>query len=338
MNAPSIRFRFMRRLWSAQPSFLILGLFLSLALAAGPGAGGKTTLSATFVDMDNDKVGPKRQATPNGESDAHFRIVLDTGGATRVVDDIYISPSDAQGEPRAMEMWCSTPVFDFTPFAVVGVERNGVRLNPDDVRITHQVRGAVTYDLYANANEWMKPGQHFAITVKFDDGEEIRSVATMASPVTTARAGAELSAEQKRLVAEFGPPDSFVLAFLLEGEGATAAASRIETWQYHDLRTTFSFADGQFLGSEPLAKPPPRVVPQAFRPERFRDGMSWEEVHALVGQGDFATREAADLAPDVEELRGVRLVASRDALFGFGPGGLAYVQAVPADAPGGGRP
>jgi hypothetical protein len=166
--------------------------------------------------------------------------------------------------------------------------------------------------------------------VKFDDRETVSTFARIEAPSATPRAGLELSAQQNQLVAEFGPPDSFVLAFMRDAGDSSASGSRMETWQYHDLRTAFSFVDGRFLSSEPLANLPPRAIPQAFRPEQFLDGMSWEEVRSLVGESDFATLDAADLAPGIEELRGITFVASRDALFGFGPVGLAYVQAVPA--------
>ncbi len=78
-------------------------------------------LSASWLGMSVDRVGTGSQATPNGQLDGSFRLVLNTHGVQRIVN--YISLKTAP-----FDAWDTTPNLQW----ILGVERNGRRLNPSD--------------------------------------------------------------------------------------------------------------------------------------------------------------------------------------------------------------
>lgn len=162
--------------WSVRrpclPLFTIL-LFFAVSFAAailpGTATGGPAyRLRALYYGMGKDLVGKGRQATPDGEVDARFRVVLDTEGDPRVVKEILLQSSDSFGIPTGLQAWDTRP----GDFPILGVYRAGERLNPTDRGISDHVRGRVEYDLYASPGSF-RPGDHFLVTVRFEEGDEV---------------------------------------------------------------------------------------------------------------------------------------------------------------------
>jgi hypothetical protein len=136
----------------------------------GPGPT-QSSLSAVWRGMTADVVGTWGSGRPNGQPDGHFTVTLNTGGARRVVRFIMLQLANAQGRPVGNEVWDTRP----GGYWILGVYRNGRRLNPTDVDITDTVVGFARYELYGNAGSF-RPGQYFRITVGFADGGEVVAV------------------------------------------------------------------------------------------------------------------------------------------------------------------
>ena len=125
-------------------------------------------LTARYTGIDRDVVGRGGQATPNGEVDGQFSLRLDTRGFRRVVNFIMLQSANAQGQPTGGQVWDTTP----NQYWILGVYRNGRRLNPRDQNISDVVQGIANYQIYGNDSGWFRPGQNFRITVRFADGGE----------------------------------------------------------------------------------------------------------------------------------------------------------------------
>ena len=126
-------------------------------------------MQVRFVDMNNDLVGTGGEASPNGQNDGRFRVVLDVGDATRTVNYMVLMSADAAGKPAGGQVWDTTP----NGYWPLGIEREGRRLNPRDHDIADQVWRKVSYDVYANDSGWFKDGNHFLVLVRFTDGGEV---------------------------------------------------------------------------------------------------------------------------------------------------------------------
>jgi len=126
-------------------------------------------ISLEFVGLDADKVGSGFMATPNGEPDGHFRLLVDTGPEEFRVAGIELYTSDERGRPifatHPGQTWSTTGSGWF-----LGVEREGQRLNPSDRSVRDTVRGQVIYDLFADGKTWFISNQYFTGVVKFTDG------------------------------------------------------------------------------------------------------------------------------------------------------------------------
>jgi Domain of unknown function (DUF6777)/Protein kinase domain len=140
-------------------------------------AGGATLAAAGF----GDQVGRGDVATPDGTRDAHFRVTIDAGaGAT--VTDILLQTADDAGKPCCGQFWDTT----VNSYWILGVSRDGTRLNPTDRNISDHVTGTVTYDLYANDSGYFKTGQNYIVTVTLSDGRKLTAVAPLGTvPATT---------------------------------------------------------------------------------------------------------------------------------------------------------
>jgi len=122
-----------------------------------------------FRGVGADKVGSGFQPTPNGEPDGHFTVEIDTGGEEAEIVGMRLYTSDRRGSPvfstQAGQTWSTTG-----QGWILGVERDGRRLNPSDRRIEDRVKGQARYEIYANGPRWFKPGQYFTLVVHFSDG------------------------------------------------------------------------------------------------------------------------------------------------------------------------
>lgn len=122
-----------------------------------------------FRGVGADKVGSGFQPTPNGEPDGHFTVEVDTGGEEAEIVGMRLYTSDRRGSPvfstQAGQTWSTTG-----QGWILGVERDGRRLNPSDRRLEDRVKDQARYEIYANGPRWFKAGQHFTLLVHFSDG------------------------------------------------------------------------------------------------------------------------------------------------------------------------
>ena len=157
-------------------------------------------------------------------------------------------------------------------------------------------------------------------------------------PLATATAAGEangqpaqnavISAEQQRILDEFGRPESFRLVFATEGGDQERTASRIEEWNYYRLQTRLSFVDGALQGGGEIEDVPDwTLLPMAYRPEQFTGLMGLEEIQrSVTGERPFERLEVPD-----DLLPGARLemIGFEQLVLGFEQGRLIYVETVP---------
>jgi len=133
------------------------------------------TVTLYFMGVDADKVGTGFQPTPNGDPDGHFALEIDTGGTTVQVVGLLLYTSDYKGNAvfstQGGQSWTTTG-----PGWILGVERDGRRLNPSDRAVRDVVRGMARYDLYADGGKWFGAGQYFTILVRLSDGRTARKI------------------------------------------------------------------------------------------------------------------------------------------------------------------
>jgi hypothetical protein len=125
-----------------------------------------------FIGVDADKVGTGFQPTPNGDPDGHFALEIETGGTTIQVVGLVVYLSDYRGNAvfstQGGQTWSTTG-----PGWILGVERDGRRVNPSDRALRDVVRGQARYDLYADGGRWFGAGQYVTILVRFSDGRTL---------------------------------------------------------------------------------------------------------------------------------------------------------------------
>jgi hypothetical protein len=155
---------------------MLLSLWLWPAAAL---AQATATLEASFVGTNADQVGRGNDGKANGEKDGQFRVVLDVGNDTRTVRYVVMHAADANGQPTGEQVWDTAP----NGYWILGVERDGRRLNPRDADIADQVWGKVTYNVYANGSGLFTPDRHFLLLVRFQDGTEVSAQARVEQAV-----------------------------------------------------------------------------------------------------------------------------------------------------------
>jgi hypothetical protein len=137
-------------------------------LGVGPGSAATgqrgATVQLAYVDKTSDKVGSGSDAKPDGSPDGHFRLTV-TANAT--ITAITLRTADASGAPCCGQTWNTVPNDGLW---ILGVFRNGKRLNPVDEAISDPVAGTVTYDIYGSDSGFFQPSQHFVASVTFGSG------------------------------------------------------------------------------------------------------------------------------------------------------------------------
>lgn len=113
----------------------------------------------------------------------------------------------------------------------------------------------------------------------------------------------KLSADQTRVVQEFGPPQTFSVICATDPKNDDPGEDgfpvhRVEIWSYHDMGTRFLFRDGKAMGTTATPFPVADTAYPKLRPEEFYRGMSVDDVVKAVGA---APTKAADIAPDAFE-------------------------------------
>lgn len=125
------------------------------------------------------------------------------------------------------------------------------------------------------------------------------------------------------LLAELGPPESFVLA----ADEISGRISRFESWQYWSNGTQIDLVDGEIawnLALEPL--PEGSFLPLFYSPDEFVLLSSLSEVTERLGDVEFTPVEGAAADLGVE---GAELWAGEQILLGFVDDQLVHVQTYP---------
>ena len=143
---------------------------------------------------------------------------------------------------------------------------------------------------------------------------------------------AQLSADQRKLVDEFGDPDCFTVAMFDEdtGEGRLEP-QRVETWFYAQYQTSFTFLNGAFAASGRFETAPTNADYVNVRPSQFVAYSSWEAVRSALGITEFVRVDAASLdlrTPGVPE--GISVVLADRMMLGFDQDRLVLVQTIPS--------
>lgn len=134
-----------------------------------------------------------------------------------------------------------------------------------------------------------------------------------------------LAADQQEVAAEFGPPDTFGIAWGgdLAKAGEADDAAREEWWDYPATRTRFYFRSGAFAGSEEIAPyedGEQLYVPDVL-PSQFDEGMALADVEKLLGSH---TRRIESGLPGLEGASAYSWGGAAMAIFG--PEGLTYIE------------
>lgn len=139
-----------------------------------------------------------------------------------------------------------------------------------------------------------------------------------------------LSADQRRVVQEFGPPQTFSVICATDPKNDDLGKDgfsihRIETWSYHGLGAQFFFRDGRAVGDAHTKGVPAGTNYPKLRPEEFTRGMSVEDVVKVIGA---APTKAADIASDI--FKGLEAYVFGDQVMAeFDGGRLVGVQTAP---------
>jgi len=151
---------------------------------------------------------------------------------------------------------------------------------------------------------------------------------TVVSKAQTNTDAVQLSADQKQVVEEFGPPESFRLIVSKETLNGKKKVVRIEVWNYYRLKSRVTFIDGKYEKDEEIEDVPDwTLLPIIYRPEQFANEMSLEEVKKkIIGDRHY---EKLDVPADI--LPGTRLtvIGFEQIMMGFDHGKLVYVETVP---------
>jgi len=139
-------------------------------VASGSRGGGGISLDAVYRGLDADRVGSMNRASPDGRMDGHFTLTLDTGGEEKEVNIIMVQSARDDGQPSHLR-WDTMPGGHW----ILGVYRDGRRLNPTDTFLKDKVRGLASYEVYGNAEDaqWFRGGSNFRVTVRFKDRQEV---------------------------------------------------------------------------------------------------------------------------------------------------------------------
>lgn len=124
-----------------------------------------------WIDFGKDRVSSGNNPNPDGQGDGHFSVTLDLS-SPKTVEVITLYTTDDQGNPAFGQVWNTAP----DGFWILGVYRDGTRLNPQDTLLRDEARGEVAYDVYGNDSGYFDEGQRFGVTVGFSDGTEVKAL------------------------------------------------------------------------------------------------------------------------------------------------------------------
>lgn len=118
-----------------------------------------------------------------------------------------------------------------------------------------------------------------------------------------------LSPDQRAVLRDFGPPQTFAVIYSAApadpGSSAVPAGgdlSRFETWEYYDAGSQWFFDDGALIDRKDLPALDGSAAFPSLRPEQFGSGMSLDAVSEVIG---VEPDSDLDLSfADIEELTG----------------------------------
>lgn len=137
-----------------------------------------------------------------------------------------------------------------------------------------------------------------------------------------------LSADQLRIMDEFGSPDTFELALEpdVENSGKMVVS---ESWRYFNYYTSFEFIDGKLLDGIRIDQAPDNTLPASqYSPQDFSIGMSLQEAKDTLGNAEPVSFNLPDRFGE-----GLEIYTADQILLGFADGALEYVTTL-ALAPG----
>jgi hypothetical protein len=143
------------------------------ALAAGS-AQARSTATVTLAWQGfGDQVGQGKTATPDGVRDGSFTLTVDAPGETVTAMRLNLLRPNL---PIGPHEWNTIPL---DRRWILGVFRNGTRLNATDDNISDPIGTSSRYDLYAQDDGSIVQGKVFRILVRFASGAEATATATV---------------------------------------------------------------------------------------------------------------------------------------------------------------
>jgi len=138
----------------------------------------------------------------------------------------------------------------------------------------------------------------------------------------------QLSADQKAVVEEFGPPESFKLIITKDYLNEVGKVVRIEIWNYYSLKTRISFVDGNYETDAEIEDVPDwTLLPIIYRPEQFANEMSLEEIKKrIIGGKPY---EKLDISDEILPGAQLNLIGFEQIMLGFEHGKLIYAETIP---------
>ncbi len=131
-----------------------------------------------YVDNSQDKVGAWGQGTPNGARDGWFRIALSLPAPVKI-RSVAVRGVDAADRPTSVHWNSREPAL-----YLLGVERDGRRLNASHAPELGEFRGEVMLDLFADDIGEFVNEKRMMVEVVFDDGARLSRIVTIGQTPT----------------------------------------------------------------------------------------------------------------------------------------------------------
>lgn len=120
--------------------------------------------SLRWVGTDRDRVGRGAKAGPDGVPDGHFVLKLNTGTRRVKLTSVRLQALDTAGRPKLGQQWDTVK----NRIWVLGVERNGRRVNRGDRMTRDDVVRSAEYHLYAARRGPFRDGARYRVVARFD--------------------------------------------------------------------------------------------------------------------------------------------------------------------------
>ena len=124
--------------------------------------------------------------------------------------------------------------------------------------------------------------------------------------------GYRYSSDQRKVIKEWGKPDSFFITFSSTDNGKS---ERFETWYYYDCGLSVSFTNGVYSDYDELEDLPREAIKVEYEPRQFEAYMRWQDVLDVIG--DHPWIRASDLIPMFFEEETIELYYSKQIVVGF---------------------